>query len=85
VDRIERDDAVGDLEFAEQPLGCGDFVGLLVDLNVRQHQSGVGVEGMQHLGCLAVGEVSKLRRSVLPSSAMARRETALAASCKRAA
>jgi hypothetical protein len=57
VDGIERDAAVGNLEFAEQPLRRRDFVGLLVNLDVRQHQSGFGVEGLQHLDSLAVGEV----------------------------
>ena len=57
MDGIGRDGAVGNLEFAEQPLCRGDFVGLLVDLNVRQDQAGFDIEGVQHLGCLAVGEV----------------------------
>ena len=54
---IERYGAVGKLKFAEQPLCGGDFVGLLIDLDMRQHQARLKIEGMQHLGCLAVVEV----------------------------
>jgi hypothetical protein len=57
VDGIERDGAVSNQEFFEQLLCRGDFVGLLVDLDVRQDQAGFDIESVQHLGCLAVGEV----------------------------
>jgi len=54
---IERDDAVRDMEFAEQLLRGGDFVGLFRDIDVRQDETGLDVEGVQHLGRLAVGEI----------------------------
>ena len=58
---IERDDAVCDMEFAEQLLRGGDFpgdfVGLFRDIDVRQDETGFDVEGVQHLGRLAVGEI----------------------------
>ena len=57
VHSIERDDAVGELKFAEQLLGCGNFVGLVRDIDMGQDQAGFGVECVQHLGCLAVIEV----------------------------
>ncbi len=47
---IERDGAAGELEFAEQPLRRGNFVGFLIDLDMCQHQARLKVEGMQHLG-----------------------------------
>ena len=36
---------------------AGDLVGLLADLEMCQHQVGAGVERVQHLRRLAVGEV----------------------------
>ena len=54
---IERDDAVRDLEFAEQLLRGGDFVGLFRDIDVRQDETGFDVEGVQHLRRLAVVEI----------------------------
>ena len=57
VQRIEGDGAVRDMEFAEQFLRGGDFVGLLVDIDMRQDQAGFGVERVQQLGCFAVGEI----------------------------
>src|SRR5271156_818081 len=57
MQRIEGDGAVRDLEFAEQLLRGRDLVGLLVNIDMRQHQAGFGVERMQQLGCSAVGEI----------------------------
>jgi hypothetical protein len=57
MQRIEGDGAVRDLEFAEQLLRGGDLVGLLIDIDMRQHQAGFGVERVQQLGCFAVGEI----------------------------
>src|SRR5215469_15857095 len=54
---IEGDNAVRDMEFAEQLLRGGDFVGLFRDIDVRQDETGLDVEGVQQLGCLAVGEI----------------------------
>ena len=57
VHGVEGDDAVGELEFAEQLLRGGDFVGLLFDIDMGEDQAGFDVECMQQLGCLAVVEV----------------------------
>ena len=57
VHGIEGDDAVRDIEFAEQLLRGGDFVGLFLDIDVRQDEAGFDVEGVQHLGRLAIGEI----------------------------
>jgi hypothetical protein len=35
---------VCDLQFIEQPLGCGDFVGFLLDIDMRQDHAGPDVE-----------------------------------------
>jgi hypothetical protein len=60
VQRIERDDgAGGDAEFGEQRLGCRNFVGLFVDVDMGEYQRGVGGEGTQQLGGGAVMEVVK--------------------------
>src|SRR5271169_5161648 len=51
MQRIERDDgAVGDAEFGEQRLRCRDLVGLRGDVDMGEHQGGVGGERAQHLG-----------------------------------
>lgn len=50
VERIERDDgAIADAEFGEQRLCCGDFIGFLGDIDMREHQCGVGRESAEHL------------------------------------
>jgi hypothetical protein len=66
VQGIERDDAVRNLEFAKQLLRGGDLVGFLCDVDVRQDQSGVGVESMQQLGGLAVAEIVEASPQRLP-------------------
>jgi hypothetical protein len=66
VQGIERDDAVRNLEFAKQLLRGGDLVGFLCDVDVRQDQSGVGVESMQQLGGLAVAEIVEASPERLP-------------------
>ncbi len=45
------------MEFAKQLLRGGDFVGLFRDIDVCQDETGFDVEGVQHLGRLAVGEI----------------------------
>ena len=45
------------MEFAEQLLDCGDFVGLFIDIDMREHQAQLGVERVQQLGCFAVSEI----------------------------
>ena len=45
------------MEFAEQLLRGGDFVGLFRDIDVCQDETGFDVEGVQHLGRLVVGEI----------------------------
>ena len=47
---IKGNDAVRDIEFAEQLLRGGDFVGLFLDIDVCQDETGFDVEGVQHLG-----------------------------------
>lgn len=47
---------VRQVEFLQQLLCGGDFVGLLVDLDMRQHQRRVGGEGAEHLSCFDVVE-----------------------------
>ena len=54
---VKGDDAVGDVEFAEQPLRGGDLVGLFLDIDVRQDQAGFGIECVQQLGRLAIAEI----------------------------
>jgi len=57
VQRIEGDGAMREREFAQQLLGGGDLVGFLVDIEMRQDQAGLGIEGVQQLGGLAVSEM----------------------------
>src|ERR1700719_4927736 len=57
VHGVERDDAVGDLQFAEQLLGGGDLIGLCLDVDMRQDQAGFDVESVQHLGGLTIIEI----------------------------
>src|SRR6476620_1024952 len=57
VHGVERDDAVGKLQFAEQLLGCGDLICLRLDVDMRQDQAGFDVESVQHLGRLTVIEI----------------------------
>jgi hypothetical protein len=52
VHSIERDDAVGELKFAEQLLGCGNFVGLVRDIDMGQDQAGFGVPRVKPKGRL---------------------------------
>ena len=47
----------GQSQFSEQCLRCGDFVGFVVDVDVGEHQGGVGGEGAEDLGGGAVVEV----------------------------
>ena len=85
VHGVERDDAVGHLQFAEQLLGCGDLIGLCLDVDMGQDQAGFDVEACSTWAALRSLKLSKLRLSVLPSSAMDRREGSAAASCRAAA
>ena len=57
VQSVKRDDAVRDVEFAEQSLRGGNLVGFLLDIDVRQDQTGPGVECVQQLGRLAIAEI----------------------------
>ena len=54
--RVAGDDMACDVEFFQQFLHGGDLVGLLVDLDMRQHQGCVGGERAEHLSCLDVVE-----------------------------
>jgi len=55
--RVAGDDMAGQVEFLQQLLHGGDFVGLFVDLDMRQHQRRVDGERAEHLFCLDVVEV----------------------------
>jgi hypothetical protein len=58
VQRIERDDgAGGNAEFRQQRLRRRDLVGLLCDVDMGEHEGGVGGERAQHLRRGAVVEV----------------------------
>jgi hypothetical protein len=58
MQRIERDDGgVGDAEFSQQRLRCWDFVGLLGNVDMGEHEGGVGGERAQHLSGSTVMEV----------------------------
>ncbi len=54
--RVARDDMVRYVEFFQQLLHGGDFVGFFVDLDMRQHQRRVDGERAEHLSCLDVIE-----------------------------
>ena len=54
---VRGNDAVRDIKFAEQLLRSGDFVGLFLNIDVCQDETGLDVEGVQHLGRLAIGEI----------------------------
>jgi hypothetical protein len=71
---IEGDDAVRDMEFAEQLLRGGDFVGLFRGIDVCQDETGFDVEGVQHLGRLAIGEIVEWRMYRIEVWAGARRQ-----------
>lgn len=54
--RVAGDDMVRYVEFLQKLLHGGDFVGLFVDLDVRQHQRRVDGEGAEYLSCLDIIE-----------------------------
>ncbi|WP_161884579.1 hypothetical protein, partial [Deinococcus alpinitundrae] len=54
---IEGDDCVlGDAHFGEQRLGGRDLAGFLTDVDMCEHQLGVGGEGAEHMSRGAVME-----------------------------
>ena len=55
--RVAGDDMARHVEFLQQLLHGGDFVGLLADLDMRQHKRRVGGERTEHLLGLGVVEV----------------------------
>jgi hypothetical protein len=58
VHRIEGDDgAVGDPEFGQQRLRRRDLVGLVGDVDMGEHERGVGSKGGEHLGSGAIAEI----------------------------
>ena len=61
----------GQVEFLQQLLHGGDFVGLFVDLDMRQHQRRVDGERAERFALMSL-KLSKLPLSVLPSNAMTR-------------
>ena len=76
---IKRDESAGrDTEFGEQCLSGGDLVGFLLDVDVGEHQGGVGGERAQHLcgGAImesveAAAERFTIQRDGAPSTAPA--------------
>ena len=54
---IHGDHARGQPEFAEQALDGRDLVGLVVDLEMAQHQGGIGGEGADQVGRPGVGKI----------------------------
>ena len=46
---VERDDVAGNVEVFQELLRRRDFVGFLVDLDMRQNQGRIGGEGAEHL------------------------------------
>ena len=60
VQGVERDDGAGsEAEFGEQGLRGRDFVGSLGNVDMGEHERGVGGERAQHLGSGAVAELVK--------------------------
>jgi hypothetical protein len=57
VDRVGGGDVAGEIQFPQQLLHRGDFVGFFVDFDVREHQPGIGGEGAEHLLGFRVGEI----------------------------
>ena len=53
---VERDDVAGHVEFLQKLLHRRDFVGLFLDLDMRQNQGRIGGKGTEHLLGLAVVE-----------------------------
>ena len=54
--RVAGDDAIGQIEFFHQLLHGGNFVGLFVYLDMREHQRRVGGECAEYLSGLEVVE-----------------------------
>ena len=86
VQRIEGDHgAGGDAEFGQQRLRCRDLVGFLGDVDMGEHERGVGGERAEHLGGGAVVEVIE----AAPQRLAVQRDAALPAcaqaACSRAA
>jgi len=74
---IEGDETRGQSEFGEQCLRRGDFVGLIVDLDMGEHQGGVGGQGAEDLGGGAVVEVVETatqRLAIQSNAALSRRD-----------
>lgn len=66
VQSVKGNDGVRDIEFAGQPLRGGDLVGLFLDIDVRQDQTGFGIECVQQLGRLVVAEIVEASPERLP-------------------
>ena len=54
---VARDNASGNVEFGQQLLHGGDFVGFLIDFDVREHQRRIDRERAEHLFGLGVVEI----------------------------
>jgi hypothetical protein len=57
--RIAGDDKARHVEFFQQALNGGDFVGFFIDLDMRQHQRRINGERAEQLFCLGVVEIVK--------------------------
>ncbi len=57
MQRVAGDGMARHAEFFQQLLHGGDFVGLLVDLDMRQHQRRIGGQRAENLFCLDAVEV----------------------------
>ena len=57
--RIARDDMASQVEFFQQLLHRRDFIGFVVDFDMRQHQRRVDSERAEYLFCLGVVEAIK--------------------------
>jgi hypothetical protein len=66
VDGVKRHDPPGQVEFGQQLLGCRDFVGLLVDLDMRDGQRRLGCGRAEELPCVAIMEGVKASPQNLP-------------------
>jgi len=55
--RVAGDDVAGRIEFLQQLLHGGDFVGFFIDFDMRRHQRGIDGERAEHLPGLDVVEV----------------------------
>ena len=66
---VDGDHGIGQAKRTEQGSHGGNLIGLVITVDVRQHQSRVGSEGAEQVRGTTVVELSKLPRKALPSIA----------------